>query len=118
MTKEEMLGDCDWKEAFAYCRNPSNPLTREVLPGAYVMEDVEELLVSADGEPDERDWVGAFRMKDGRYVLLRAGCDYTGWDCRASGSCEWAASAEELKAIATPDERERLWPQEVPTPNT
>lgn len=114
MKIEDMREDYDWQQVFRYTDNPSNPLTREIIHQAYQIDDIAEILATVDGENDGPDWVGAFLMKDGRYLLVRAGCDYTGWDCQAGGSAEWCSTAEELKAIATPEERERLWPEVQP----
>lgn len=44
------------------------------------------------GERDEDDWVWALCMKDPKkgyysadYYVVKAWCDYTGWDCRSGG---------------------------------
>lgn len=83
MTVEELKADSDWQHAFdeafghGYrCQyieddplDPPNPI-----------EQVAEVIASADGENDGPDWVGIFRMTDGRFAKVFAGCDYTGWD--------------------------------------
>jgi hypothetical protein len=73
-TIEAMRDDYDWQEAFAYSPVP--------------MDDVAETIVSVDGENDGPEWLGVFRLRDGRFLFLTAGCDYTGWDCQAGGSGE------------------------------
>ncbi len=68
------LDDSDWREAFVYA-----PFERE---------DVVEIISKAEGAHDEDNWVGVFKLRDGRYGYLTAGCDYTGWDCQAGGAGE------------------------------
>jgi len=94
----ERISDYDWKEAFGYAGDPgrdeNNPNTYgtcecepvERVPGSQVSlerclrEDVEAIIAIEDGENDGPEWLGLFKMKDGRYLALEAGCDYTGWD--------------------------------------
>ena len=52
----------------------------------FTREDVAEILAIADGENDGPNWIGLFKLKDGRYAYLTAGCDYTGWDCQSGGN--------------------------------
>ena len=42
--------------------------------------DVAEVLASVNGGYDEADWLGVFRLHDGRFLVASGGCDYTGWD--------------------------------------
>ncbi len=42
--------------------------------------DVVEIIAAVNGEGDESDWIGVFRLKDGRFLLACGGCDMTGWD--------------------------------------
>ena len=67
------LDDYDWCEAFKY----ANGFNRE---------DVAEIIGMDTGEDDGADWVIACRLVDGRFAMLRAWWDYTGWDCQAGGS--------------------------------
>lgn len=98
MLKE--LDTYDWREAFAFCGEtsppgmkwpepynaPQNPTHVQFHSGPRVSiepvsrEDVVEIIAMEDGENDQMDWVGVFKLKDGRYLALEAGCDYTGWD--------------------------------------
>lgn len=43
-------------------------------------EDVIRIHAIVDGIGDEQDWIGLFKLKDGRFATVVAGCDYTGWD--------------------------------------
>lgn len=49
-------------------------------------EDVKHLHACIFGEKDGPDWIWILEMNDGSFGHLKAGCDYTGWDCQASGS--------------------------------
>lgn len=71
-TIREFKNDYDWKEAFQ-------------VSGADI-DQVEKVIASAEGVNDGDNWEGIFKMKNGKYIFLSAGCDYTGWDCRAGGN--------------------------------
>lgn len=88
----EELQDYNWACAFEY-----SPLPRT---------QVERVIAKEDGEnDDEKDWIGLFHMKDGRYMFLKAGCDYTGWGCQASGEAVFFDS--ELLAIQGMGDQDR-----------
>jgi hypothetical protein len=52
-------------------------------PDNFVADDVEEIMAEVPGENDEYSWWWVLRLKNGKHVLLEAGCDYTGWDCQS-----------------------------------
>lgn len=85
--------DCyDWECAFEYAgeikQNHSwgskavNPCVPgyEVSLDAFTRLDVAEVIYMDEGERDGNAWVIAGRLDDGRWFLLGAWCDYTGWD--------------------------------------
>jgi hypothetical protein len=86
----ECLDDYDWKEVFGYAG--SEDAYNHGLPKAvpfssspvdetpFSREDVAEIIGIYEGENDEENWVIAGVLKDGRYFMIEAGCDYTGWD--------------------------------------
>jgi hypothetical protein len=110
----------DWFEAFAYAANETragggdgaSPQGTQGFKGSvapFDREDVAKVIAMSDGENDDRPWVGVFLLKDGRYAYLEASCDYTGWDCHASGSSWVAASLPALVRWAVNEPaRERL----------
>jgi hypothetical protein len=84
------LDDSDWEEAFKYAQpkvceaghehGPSTVITEgNNKADSFTREDVDQIIAMVNGENDESDWVGVFRLKDSRYACLRAWCDYTGW---------------------------------------
>jgi len=86
----EMLDTYDWEEAFKYasptvCQRGHNHGPQAVIvddnvsTDSYTREDVMFILALEEGENDGDTWIGVFQLKDGRYVSLRAWCDYTGW---------------------------------------
>lgn len=97
----ERLKDYDWAKAFEYAgvepRDEKSYSSRDGQPNVspvlgwdgdasgFTREDVVEIVAMSDGAHDEQNWIGFFKLKDGRYAFLSAGCDYTGWDCQASG---------------------------------
>ena len=118
MTLSEMKDDYDWQEAWAYASGKSksgrydSPTRVEGYKGssaAATIDDVAEIIATDNGENDGQDWVGVFKLKDGRYLFLTAGCDYTGWDCQADGSSWVAGSLDQLIQFGlTDDARSRL----------
>jgi hypothetical protein len=116
MTIEELQNDYNWGEVFG--EGSGGNTTRDVEaapPGSQVSAtevsraDVAEIIAYSDGEHDERDWVGLFRMNDGRFLVTVAGCDYTGWDCVASNSLTVTATKEDAIRFALDDaQRARL----------
>lgn len=91
----KMLDDYDWREAFCYAKG-------------FGTEDVVEIIDFRGGENDEANWIMYGRLKDGRYFGLSAGCDYTGWDCQASGDSVIKDTLPELLRFGLgDDERDR-----------
>lgn len=88
MTLEELQNDRDWINVFAdegnYAAGNCDKETEGVgdcpTEPAPTRADVVEILAIRDGEPDAIDWLGVFRLRDGRYLFAQGGCDYTGWD--------------------------------------
>jgi hypothetical protein len=56
--------------------------------------NIDRVLAVWEGENDGDDWRWVIRLLDGRHLLLRGGCDYTGWDCVSHAETVWAYSAE------------------------
>jgi len=84
MTIDRRLDDdYDWEAVFAYANGKMGAPAR--VPGyvgsdaPFDRQDVAEAVAMADGQNDERDWVGVFRLRDGRYAAISAWCDYSGW---------------------------------------
>lgn len=88
MTVEELAADFDWQQVFKYANpeqhpwgwRPSRPITNSTVSQApFTPQDVAAILAIKDGQNDGIGWLGIFLLKDGRFALLTAGCDYTGW---------------------------------------
>lgn len=89
------LNKYDWREAFGFAGFP--------------IEEVAEVIRAEEGENDGDSWLAVGRLKNGVYFLLSAWCDYTGWDCRAGGDSEEAATLEDLvRWRMTDKDRSRL----------
>lgn len=79
-TLDEMKSQwSSWEEVFKYANKPQKVEGAKCHKESFTVEDVEEVLGSVEGENDGPDWVAVFKLKDGRFAVLRAGCDYTGW---------------------------------------
>ena len=95
MNEPEFLDEYAWREAFHFAD--------------FEITDVAEVYGRADGENDGENWIIYGRLKDDRFFFLSAGCDYTGWDCQASGYFDTSDSLEELVRTGMGDyDRERL----------
>lgn len=119
MTMLERLDDYDWREAFGAAGKERDTqlngkpvvvhFAKPVSVEPFDREDVAEIIAIDDGENDGENWLGVFRLKDGRFATIDAGCDYTGWGCREWGSAEVAGSLEEIIKLGLSNEqRNRL----------
>lgn len=89
-------GDGHWIEAMAFATHFDWP-------------DIAEVIATSDGDHDADPWLGLFRLRDGRFGRLSAGCAYSGWDVWGGGDSAVADSMEELVTLCmSPDERDRL----------
>lgn len=58
---------------------------KEAVPGSGVKlegatrENVKRVLASAEGENEGASWLALCELFDGRFILARAGCDYSGF---------------------------------------
>lgn len=113
----EALNNYDWEEVFGEGTGGNcGPIIPDTVPpGSAVSittfgrEDVVEIGGMVEGENDGPDWVIWGRLNDGRWFSIRAGCDYTGWNCRAGNSGNVANTRDEIIAFGlSNEERERL----------
>lgn len=101
MTPEEMRDAGDWQHAWYEAQYGSYgpPFDyenrKDVIPDDFALNQVVEVIAESEGENDGPDWVCVARMQDGRYAVMSAGCDYTGWDCQASGRIDYHDTLEE-----------------------
>ncbi len=91
------IDDWDWEQAFNY--------------SDFNREDVAAILAIADGENDDSNWVGVFLLRDGSFGYLSAGCDSTGWGCRASGDSYEGNTLKDVLSQLTESDWERLGDQ-------
>lgn len=116
ITLDQLRASGDWAEVFADENSGNVSKTISLAPpGAPVSDatmtrdDVAEIIAAVNGDNDGPDWLGVFRLKDGRYLVASGGCDYTGWDCQAGNHLIVCADmANVLEFGLTPDERARL----------
>lgn len=64
------------------------------------VEDIANIHAEVPGQNDEDYWYWVIELKDGRFVLTSAWCDYPGWDCRSGGESQVAKSAEDAALLA------------------
>lgn len=75
----------------------------EYNPQPFNILDIERVLAVWSGENDGDDWRWIILLRDGRYVFLQGGCDYTGWDCQSWATSEFAETAEQAAEKAKGD---------------
>lgn len=72
----------------------------------YTVDDIEIVLAVWEGANEGDDWRWILQLKNGSYVLLEGGCDYTGWDCQSWATSWFFASVEEALDNSKLDSRE------------
>jgi len=116
--RAELQRGYGWSEAFGYAGEKDTYADKpdvQGVPGTtaaldpFDRLDVAELAALSEGENDGRDWVCLGRLRDGRWFSLTAGCDYTGWDCKAGGTATVGGDKESVIRFGlSVAERERL----------
>jgi hypothetical protein len=109
---ERNADDVDWEER-GYCDGNYTPTAvigdEQVSTTPFTRMDVAEVIACEAGENEGPGWIGLFRLKDGRYASLEAGCDYTGWDCQSGGDANVGTTKEDVIRFGlTLDARRRL----------
>lgn len=107
LTVAQLKEQYDWIEACEYMGNLR--VAYQCSADVCRIDDIAKVIMHEYGENDGPSWLLVGRLKDGRYFFLEAGCDYTGWDCQASGDIQVADSLDNLKRYCmTESARERL----------
>ena len=106
---EEMKNDYGWQHAFYEAMyGDCKPWDDNIGP----ISQVVSVIAADEGENDGPDWIAVVEWSgpEGKYAVMRAGCDYTGWDCQAGGKMEYYDTEEEASSVLTltQEERERL----------
>lgn len=91
---EEFKNSYDWQEAFAVA--------------GFDVSDVIRIIASYEGCNEEENWLAVAETKDGKFVVVDAGCDYTGWDCRCWGTGEVYKTEGESLSSLTPTQAKIL----------
>lgn len=68
---QTMMDAYDWQQAMTYAK--------------FKFDQIGRVILAVEGEGDGPDWLLLVELKGGGFGALRAGCDYTGWDCQAGG---------------------------------
>ena len=104
---KEFKDSYDWVEAFSYSNGQN--LDKNEDGFAFQLNDVETVLHYDEGQNDGPNWIIVVKLKNGLYGFLSAGCDYTGWDCQASGHSYVCNNLDKLIRFALgEDDRNRL----------
>lgn len=110
MTVDDFIGDYNWEYALSFGNERISTVLDEDVPiTAFTCSDVSEVLATDEGENDGPSWVAIIRLTDGRFVFIESGCDYTGWDCQASGQSVVSRDYDALVRFGlSVDDRRRL----------
>lgn len=108
----ESLEEENWKRVFDYANGtdgrPSWALSRKEC-ACFDRENVDSIFGISEGDHDGPNWLVTGRLINGNYFFIEAGCDYTGWDCKAGGSAWVCDSFSVLTQLAMDEyQRERL----------
>ena len=113
MIARGLLDGYDWDEAFAYAtgiaRSGGSGIPM-VCEGAncdntpFNKEEVGRIFHMRTGENDGNTWILVGQLDDSRFFVLEAGCDYTGWDCQASGQAWVSDSFANLEQFGYTDQ--------------
>jgi hypothetical protein len=105
---EEVFGEGSGGNCTPIVPNRS-PTDRTTPIDTFKRNDVLLICGQQEGENDGRDWIVWGKLKDGRWFVARAGCDYTGWYCQAHNSGDVASSIENIIQFGmSEDERSRF----------
>jgi len=79
------LDTYDWENAFEFAAKPEveppGATFLDYFPDAiFTRECVKEIVAIEEGENDGDYWIAIFELVSGLFLVLEAGCDYTGWD--------------------------------------
>ncbi len=114
ITVDEMRKDYNWRHAFyeaqfsTYGPDIDWRSGHEKAPEEFALNHVVEVIHAVEGENDGPAWIAVCRMDDGRFCVMEAGCDYTGWDCQAGGSIAWYPTiADATGPLALNDDQRR-----------
>lgn len=109
---DKRVDDYNWQHIFesgeGYTR-PTHVRSKVAADIAYARTDIKKVIALVDGENDGAQWLGVFEMNDGLFLVVRAGCDYTGWGCQEGGNSDVADLLVDAIAFGLTDgERDRL----------
>lgn len=107
VTLKEFQEDSDWRAAYWEALHGSFNWDRDEEDKPHPVDQVDLVFASSEGERDEEDWLAVLRLIDGRWCVLRAGCDYTGWDCQAGGDVSYFDTVDAACSCLSLSRRER-----------
>lgn len=119
------LDNYNWSEVFGEGSGGNcTPIVPQPAPPSFAghldtfgRNHVAEIIQMQDGVHDELDWIIYGKLHDGRYFAVRAGCDYTGWDCRAGNSGDVAGTLEAIVRFGLSDEERKRFGLSLTTNN-
>lgn len=107
---DEFVNDYNWQQAFMFGAKPDlAPPYSKMDNSGFTIDDIKFIIAYSVGENDAENWIAVVHLKDSRYAMVDAGCDYTGWDCRCWGTSAVAESlADIIRFGMDADKRKRL----------
>lgn len=79
MNVHELLNNSDWQNILSVLDEIHRVHGATCSRDSFTIEDVKSVVALANGVSDyEKDWLGVFALRDGRFVFIAGGCCYTG----------------------------------------
>lgn len=82
---EKRVPDEDLKDAFYH--NPKSE---------FKLEDIDNIFAEVAGANEGYDWYWIVTLKDGRFALIDAWCDCSGWACQSGVSISFGCSIDKV----------------------
>ena len=106
------LNTYDWEEAFKFSDGQNLDFLGDNNQKNHIpfkISDIKKIISVSEGYNDGDNWIIFVKLKNGYYGFLSAGCDYTGWDCQASGFSYVSKSKKKIIRYGMgEDDRKRL----------
>lgn len=110
MNLKKMRQDSNWNQAMEVASSTVGAVLGYTGSVAFNgWDDIDSVIASDDGCNDGYNWIALFQLHDERYLFFSAGCDYTGWDCQASGVIKICRNYNDMICLGLgDDDRKRL----------
>jgi hypothetical protein len=107
-TLDELRADYDWQHAFYEAASQIGDADGDGTSlERFAIDEVTAVLALSEGEGEGPSWLAIVKLGGAagtRYAYIEAGCDYTGWDCQASGQSTVSSVLERVVRYGCTDD--------------